>query len=473
MTGSPFREPHPLLLGVFVALLVFRYLEGGFRWPMLGAVRFEFIVATLLTLVAVGVLIQRPSVPDRGLGDRLVVGFAVALLSWMAAMVPLSVSPAVSYDVFVNRPLKMAAYAVMITAFASGPMALIWILAGFLLSFLKMVQEGLVGYFGGGMVWENQGVPRLNGTTPSYGSPNSLGGTQVSTFPFLLHLSRLAPRWLKIGFGLQALGAAGVILFTGSRTAYLAFLGWVAWEVARGRRKARAILVATIAALALVPLIPASYVARFETIFTGQEIEGASTQTRKQILTDAWVVFQDHPMGVGVGAFPAVRHALFGRHQDTHNLYLEIATNLGIVGLGLFAGFVFAMFRTLRHVRRRCADALAQFQASPLGADKAGAAIFTLRLCGAVADAITAFLIVRLALGLFGHDLYEIYWWFAAGLTLAIARLVNTVEATSWTSTSRGNAQHRVLDRSVHERKIRFRRSPSPRSATSDKGHPR
>jgi len=33
-----------------------------------------------------------------------------------------------------------------------------------------------------------------------------------------------------------------------------------------------------------------------------------------------------------------------------------------------------------------------------------------------VAKAIMGFIVIRLALGLFGMDLYEPYWWFGAGL---------------------------------------------------------
>ncbi len=38
----------------------------------------------------------------------------------------------------------------------------------------------------------------------------------------------------------------------------------------------------------------------------------------------------------------------------------------------------------------------------------------------AVSDAIIVFVVVRLLLGLFGMDLYEIYWWFAIGLSCAL-----------------------------------------------------
>ena len=43
-----------------------------------------------------------------------------------------------------------------------------------------------------------------------------------------------------------------------------------------------------------------------------------------------------------------------------------------------------------------------------------------LKLIHGTALATSLFLITRLMLGLFGMDLYEIYWWFALGLTTAL-----------------------------------------------------
>ena len=38
----------------------------------------------------------------------------------------------------------------------------------------------------------------------------------------------------------------------------------------------------------------------------------------------------------------------------------------------------------------------------------------------AVTKSVLLFIIVRLVLGIFGMDLYEIYWWFSAGLAISL-----------------------------------------------------
>ena len=46
-----------------------------------------------------------------------------------------------------------------------------------------------------------------------------------------------------------------------------------------------------------------------------------------------------------------------------------------------------------------------------------------LRFCIASARGGGGFIFVRLLLGLFGMDLYEIYWWYGAGLAIVLLNL--------------------------------------------------
>ena len=186
-------------------------------------------------------------------------------------------------------------------------------------------------------------------------------------------------------------------------------------------------LYAIVIALVSLPIVPHDYVGRFNSIFTGKDKEGSSTELRKEILKDACKIFIAHPLGVGVAAFPAVRRATFGRTQDTHNLYLEVATNLGIQGLVVFLLFIYKLMKTLNGITRGSFRQLRELEeiARKIRApnDTQGdiaSHIEDLRLIKAVGSAVFMFIIIRLALGLFGMDLYEIYWWFALGLTIAL-----------------------------------------------------
>jgi len=186
-----------------------------------------------------------------------------------------------------------------------------------------------------------------------------------------------------------------------------------------------ALLLGTVALI----IIPDEYLERFESI-TGEEKEGHSKDKRIEILNDAWVIFTENPAGVGVASFPAVRIARFGREQDTHNLYLEVATNLGIQGLVVFLFLVTAM---LTAYRRSHAHFLAQRKQiwpqlrNRLLPKPLRRSLYRhdreLQFLMAVCIACEGFIFVRLVLGFFGMDLYEVYWWFGAGMAIVLLNL--------------------------------------------------
>ncbi len=55
-----------------------------------------------------------------------------------------------------------------------------------------------------------------------------------------------------------------------------------------------------------------------------------------------------------------------------------------------------------------------------------------LNLMIASAKALMLFIFIRLVLGLFGMDLYEVYWWFACGFTAAIYKLSRVYQDISF-----------------------------------------
>ena len=198
---------------------------------------------------------------------------------------------------------------------------------------------------------------------------------------------------------------------------------WIGYLFISSKNKFRSLIIICATALVLSVATPPQYVERFSQIFSQKDKEGGSVETRKEIYTDALEIFLSHPLGVGVGAFPSIRKQTFGRSQDTHNLYLEVATNLGVQGLILFTALIIAMFRDLRRLSTEIGNSIAGLRL--MAADRAdiNSKIRDLEFLRAVANSLKGFLVIRLGCGLFGHDLYEAYWWFAIGLIVALTRL--------------------------------------------------
>ena len=87
--------------------------------------------------------------------------------------------------------------------------------------------------------------------------------------------------------------------------------------------------------LAAVPLAPASFWNRMVSIFDENKDETGSRQARLDLMEEAVHVFLEHPvLGVGLGQF--VNYDPSGRKEAwnvTHNAMLQVATELGVVGL--------------------------------------------------------------------------------------------------------------------------------------------
>lgn len=398
MSYSPIRQDSvPRLFVILVCVYIITwYLQLGSRVSILGQIRFEFLLGSFLVLTAFWkAFTEKAGSPLRGI--------TFLYLFLLAFYTVFSYDRAVSFDIFYNRVIKFSMLALFFAAFIRTEWALKMAVGAFLLAMAKLGQEGLFGWLSGGLVWENQGVMRLHGSTMLYRHPNSLSGMAVGCLPFVYFLYPVVGWWKKL-FLLFLLGCCAIIIiFTASRTGYVAtiLLGlYLSWDHLK-KHKWKCV----VSLMVIIPLViattPDQYKQRFLSIFTLEEAEGNSSQARLTIIADAFEVFLSKPWGVGVGAFPSVRTEMFGRHQDTHNLYLELLTNLGPWGLIIFLIFIVKIIKTNTLIIRA------------VGKDP------SLTFISAICKASIAFLLSRLFLGMFGMDTYEIYWWLALGLTLS------------------------------------------------------
>jgi len=428
-----------LWLWLFLGYVLFWYLQGGYRFPVLGIIRFEFLLGTLLSIAAVF------RIANRGLPRSPIIGWIAAFIIVTILSTVFSVDSGLSWTVFMDRVIKFMMIGVFIVAFVESVPSMKLFLGAYLLAFLKMAQEGIFGMVTGSLVWENQGTPRLHGATPNYAHPNSFAGTQLANIPFFYFLFPLVPMIVKIVLGAMTIAALSIVVFSGSRTAYVALLTMLMSLVFFSRYRKRAFIGVALFAVIAAPLVPDAYWERFNTIITQEDKEGASIDTRRQIFDDAILIWKDNPLGIGVGAFPVVRAEVFSRSQDTHNLYLELATNLGVQGLLVFIGLIVSIMRSLGRTRRTADQLLERIQNEANSVSSAGetdSRIRDLLFIRAIAISMLSFVITRLTLGMFGHDLYEVYWWFSAGMAVALEKLVSDIPGSGDLSIKR-NLQER------------------------------
>ncbi|WP_459947202.1 O-antigen ligase family protein [Desulfocastanea catecholica] len=418
---SEYPSTNKLFLLLFCGYVIYWYLQGGIRFHELGKIRFEFLYAGFLSVIALVTsrINKKETCP---LLPYICLFFLILIIQ-----IPFSYDFETSWNTFIDRVVKFSFMAFFITSFVQSPRDLRYFLGAFLLACFKMGQEGLIGNLSGSMVWQNQGVMRLHGSTPIYFHPNSFAGMALGTIPFVITLWPIASKAVKAFLFVLALFAMNIIIFTGSRTGYVGFIILLFFIVFHSRGKSKTFLVMIMVVGLLIFFAPKGYQERFASIYTGQDKEGNSTGARKRIIKDAWEIFLGHPLGVGIGAFPAIRKDVYGLSQDTHNLYLEVATNLGIQGVVVFTLLLIKTFRLLKELqisffsqREKILDYIKKEKIPDCSIQKIEQHLRDIRLMESVCRAVYLFIIVRLSLGLFGMDLYEIYWWFAFGIVISI-----------------------------------------------------
>lgn len=403
-----FFKGQPLAYCVGFYIFAF-YLELHFRIPELQAIRFQF---TYGAFVGIWCLVKYFGDSTKQKQFNSVTTTTFLLIFILGIYTIFSMDRPESIRVYNDRVVKFALLSFFIYAATQKIEDLRVILAFMLLAWLKIGQEGFLGWLTGSLVWENQGIPRLHGSTAMYGHPNSFSGFAVGCLPFAAFLLMcVKSNLLRVALIIMIVFSLIILVTTGSRTGYVAVaLGTCYFLMKLKTGKFKIFLLSLVLVSGAFNFVPLEYKERFASIFTGEEKEGRSSEKRKEIIADAIELYLEYPLGVGVQAFPKVRYEMFGRSQNTHNLYLEVLTNIGPIGLIVFFMFVAKIIK-LSADNISC---LVKLKENSL--DTA--------LLINLSKAVIGFILMRLLLGLFGMDLYEIYWWVALGIALAIRKLI-------------------------------------------------
>ncbi|MGH3036628.1 MAG: O-antigen ligase family protein [Gaiellaceae bacterium] len=215
--------------------------------------------------------------------------------------------------------------------------------------------------------------PRLGGPL---GSENRYAQILAVIFPFALIRAFRDPRrrFRLLGAGASVLIAGGVIL-SFSRGAAVALAATIVLMVLFRELKFRHVALALAGLTAVVLLAFPHYLIRIGSLEKITSLSAAETTSdgpdsaivgRQTENLAAWNTFLDHPLtGVGPGAYfheysREYANRLGIRYLESdrrgHSLYLEMAADLGMIGLGAFAAMVGAalllLHRAMRYWRR-------------------------------------------------------------------------------------------------------------------------
>jgi O-antigen ligase len=280
----------------------------------------------------------------------------LALGGLMLALVPLSIWPGGSVQVFTTLFLKvMLIYMLMVNTMTSPKRIenLCWIVV---LAFGYVALRAWFDYARGVNLVEGN---RVQGAGGMFNNPNDLALNMATFLPLaLMYVKRPGPpakRIIGAGIALLMLGA---IIFTKSRTGFVGTLvmGGV-FLIASRSLKPATIVGGALAALLVLPLMPQTFWARMESITDASKDSTGSRSERIDLMEQAWLVFLEHPFtGVGAGQFQNYGPPGFGKPwRVTHNAYLQLGAEIGIFAVLIFLFLLARGFRAALWTRRSLA----------------------------------------------------------------------------------------------------------------------
>lgn len=182
-------------------------------------------------------------------------------------------------------------------------------------------------------------------------NPNEMSLHLVMMIPIGIALALGSRRFLMklIYFGLTLimLCANFVTYSRGGFLGLMAAFGVLAWKLGR-KSRLKVSLVSIVAGFLTILFAPGDFGLRVLSIFIpGLDVAGSSDQ-RTELLKRSILVTIRNPWGIGIGNFPLV-----GQHSlQTHNVFTQVSSELGIVGLILYLIFLVSPFRKLGAIER-------------------------------------------------------------------------------------------------------------------------
>src|SRR5690554_4085261 len=170
------------LLAYLVGFYIFAfYLELHKRVWILESIRFQFIFGAVLGVLCLYKFFTENKAEYR---LRSVTKVVFGYLLLMGFYTLFSMDRETSFVIYSDRVLKFSLVAFFIYM-ATSKIEDLRIIVGFMvLAWFKIASEGFIGWGTGSMLWENQGIQRLHGSTMMFRHPNSYSGFAVGCLSF-------------------------------------------------------------------------------------------------------------------------------------------------------------------------------------------------------------------------------------------------------------------------------------------------
>jgi O-antigen ligase len=419
-------------LWLYLLFIISWFLQLGERYSILGAIRFDLLLVMVIAVLCLVASADRPANQSMWTSRR----FVFWLVFYAVLTLPLIEWPGSVIKAGLPNFFKAAVFALFTGSLVRNRKGLIQLLLVFVGCQVFRVLEPLYmhhtqGYWGSQASMAHfEFLNRLAGAPADIINPNGLAFVIVTTLTFCHFLCPLS----KIGklFYLGYLPVAmWALLLTGSRTGLLALAMVLAGIWWKSQHKLTIAAIVVVTAVSVFPILPDDLKDRYESLVSSDTKNSATAGERNTALKSSLMVASRRPLfGHGLGT-SGEANANFGTsEQPAHNLYAEVAEELGFLGLLLFLGFMITLCKEVNRAR-----------ANSDGDNPR-------ELVRATTDALQVYLAMNVTFSLASYGLSGPEWYLMAGISDVILRLQSApaaISATAATPSDSGVSIHSAL----------------------------
>lgn len=347
---------------LYLLFIISYFIRLAVRIPALGFIRFDFWFMILITVFVVSEIIQKKTpLWDLKTVNRLMLFAGLIVLSLPFVEWPGSV---IRFRLF--EFVKVASFFFFPVILVNAEKRLKVLIFVFVLCQTFRILEPAylhwtTGYWGSvahSMVGgEFTSLDRLSGAPDDVLNPNQLAWVIVGTIPFVYYL------FWKNGFLLSLASIAVLpvfiysLLLTGSRSGLLSLFVLIMAMAWFGKGKFKRLVIGSlllvsvslIVAERLSPDLRVRYLSIVEQNVAGSDTASGRIRGWKKDFSTVW----NRPIfGHGFGTGMEVNANFLGGRKITHNLYIEILQEVGIVGFIVFALYFLEVIRSLIKAKR-------------------------------------------------------------------------------------------------------------------------
>jgi O-antigen ligase len=395
------------------------FLHLGARLPFLGAVRFDLFLVGILTYLAFmskennGMSQGGPS-SDGTRTDKIL----KTLIAYSIFTIPFVYWPGSVINTGIGNFIKALVFYYFTVAFVCTERDIkkfILVFVGCQLVrileplYLHVTEDywGSVAYMSAG----TEALDRLSGAPSDVVNPNGLAFIICLVLPFLYLMSGLSWR-SRVGAILLASSCLYALALTGSRSGIIGLCIVFLGILVKSRKRAMWLISILIIVVVSFPLLSSNLQDRYMSIIGKGEKNAGTAEGRVTGVIDNFVVALHRPIfGHGLGTSQEANWNFGGVDQPAHNLYAEVAQELGFVGLVIYIVLLQSIYAGFNECKRAY--------------DHQEVSVFLRNLV----DSMQIVLIMNFIFSFASFGLSSHEWYFLGGMSVAMQRLATEAQS--------------------------------------------